>query len=79
MAGCFDASLKLAEENDWELAIGQYDPDPTDEKGRVYGHAWNVMPDGRIYDATAAQFGLPEPYITTHDDPHYLLDVICER
>jgi hypothetical protein len=50
MAGCFNASLRIAEQRGWGLAIGIFDPDPFDEAPeRLYGHAWNVMPDGRIY------------------------------
>lgn len=77
MAGCYDRSLQLADERGWGLAIGHFDPDPFDETpDRIYGHAWNILPDGRYYDATASQFGLPEPYITEAENPCYQLDAI---
>lgn len=29
---------------------------PPEEDGLGYGHTWNTLPDGRIFDATADQF-----------------------
>lgn len=50
------------------------------EDGTHVEHRWNVMPDGRIFDATADQFGETEHFgirLTTSDDARYAPDCAC--
>lgn len=77
MAHCWRTSVLIHEFLGWPIVVGDYDPEPEVEfPPRIYGHVWNLMPDGRIYDYTAHQFGLPSPYVTTTDNPHYQQDMV---
>lgn len=57
----------------WQQDGGCYEPTPG---ARHIAHMWNTLPDGRILDATADQFGQPDVdgrvRITDGTDPRYL-------
>lgn len=44
-------------------------------------HEWNLLPDGRILDATADQFGEPDPgvRVAAAADPRYAHGCVCDR
>jgi hypothetical protein len=75
VSGCYAASVKLAEQNpEWRVAIGYFDTNPFDPLFGWMPHAWNLLPDGRIYDTTSDQFGIPAPAITDQANPCYVAD-----
>lgn len=59
---CHTAAWNVEAEFGWPITSGRRDGLP---------HHWNTMPDGRIFDATAAMFGDDGPTVTTADDPRY--------
>lgn len=54
----------------WNVEAGFGWPIVSGRRGGV-SHHWNAMPDGRIFDATAAQFGDGGPLVTSTDDARY--------
>lgn len=60
---CYPASWNIRDQFGFDLVQGQRGGIP---------HTWNVLPDGRILDATAAQFGDPGPGLYPGTDPRYV-------
>lgn len=60
----------------WPLTYGYFDVNPFDELDGWRPHAWNVIPDGRFYDATSSQFGPPSPVIVDWECPLYVPDMV---
>lgn len=61
----------------WSVQWGHYSS-PEYGNGVHVDHLWNVLPDGRILDATADQFGDGDNIrITDGDDPRYIVDCPC--
>ncbi|AXV10072.1 hypothetical protein DVS28_b0302 (plasmid) [Euzebya pacifica] len=59
---CHPASWNIRDRFGYTMVQGQRGGIP---------HTWNVLPDGRILDATAAQFGDPGPGLYPANDPRY--------
>ena len=67
--GCWVVTENASERYGWAIAGGCYiEPD-----GSHQTHDWNRLPDGRILDATADQWGEPGAgvRITAGNDPRY--------
>lgn len=64
--------MGILESQGWPMVVGLFDPEPWNEFSQAVGHCWNLTPDGQVFDATSAQFGLPEPLVTDRDNPLYL-------
>ena len=75
VGGCWLVAGDIAYRFGWDQIGGCYVlPDGTHES-----HEWNLLPDGRIIDATADQFGAPSPGIRVvgAGDPRYNRDCYC--
>lgn len=59
---CWPASWTIREALGWPIVEG--------ERGEM-PHAWNAMPDGRWFDATASIFGDDGPQVIAPDDSQY--------
>jgi hypothetical protein len=84
--GCGVVSEVLDVRYGWERDGGCYAPNP--DEGLHIAHYWNILPDGRIIDATADQFHddhmdpdwceeavtTGRVRVTASDDPRYLGD-----
>lgn len=71
--GCGVVSEVLDVRYGWQRSGGCYASTP---EAHHIAHYWNILPDGRILDATADQFGEPDVNgrvrITAGGDPRYL-------
>lgn len=68
---CYVTSARIREEKGWPVVIGWFDADPDVDLAPMHFHCWNLMPDGRFFDATVDQFGVPAPLTVDAGCPLY--------
>lgn len=69
--GCLWVSEALSDQYGWSLVGGCYVVGD-----KHYAHYWNLLPDGRLLDATADQWNDGDDIrVTSTDDPRY--DATC--